>query len=178
MFSGFFAIIHLKNQPFADDKDDNLQACSLLSSVLTLWSATITVPSLHYHCTITVPSLCHHRTRSAALVAPVAPLQTLPGVAMAFAWAAAAASCLLTTLSWVTRKSRSGMLPKTALRSARTPLCWSVHRASERAGRVNVKPFRESLYLYFRPADELLDAVQAVLDRIHRPQWLHQLRYG
>merc|ERR1711871_1483848 len=36
-----FTALHFVHQPFTSDKDDNLQSCSLLSSVLTFWAAAL-----------------------------------------------------------------------------------------------------------------------------------------
>ena len=41
MIAMVFTVLHIKHQPFDVDQDDNLQSCSLVSSVLTFWSAAL-----------------------------------------------------------------------------------------------------------------------------------------
>ena len=44
-----FTCAHIKCQPFEEDLDDNLQSCSLMSTVLTLWAAALLMSPPPHH---------------------------------------------------------------------------------------------------------------------------------
>merc|ERR1712072_452359 len=47
--ASIFTCAHIKCQPFEEDLDDNLQSCSLVSTVFTLWAAALLMAPPPHH---------------------------------------------------------------------------------------------------------------------------------